>query len=335
MGYVLGADGGGTKTDIFIFHTDGTLVASARGGAANHEVYPGGFSEMTPVFDALCERALRAAGLRAQDVCASVFGLAGLDIPSQKTRMEAHLISRGFHAPFVINDAFLGIKAMCPNGAGVGFVNGTGNSFGGIDLEGNWLQVGGTGLAVGDLSGARGMAEAVLQAVYGAFYCMQPATAMADKFLRLVGAKDESELVERIYQRYFFGDIQPKEIIAILYDSAEEGDAAALALLDTLAERLARSLGGLIGRLSFGDTVDIVLIGSANLKGKAHLLTQRVRERTQALTGKACRMLPLALPPAVGAVLWAIEQVDGAVGPQVRARVLAALSEPDGEPAAR
>ena len=327
MAYVLGVDGGGTKTDVFLFRTDGKLVASAHGGAANHEAYPGGFEEMTPVFDALCDQALCAAGVRAQDVRASVFGLAGIDIPSQKARMERHLCARGFDAPFVINDAFLGIKAMCPDGVGVGFVNGTGNSFGGIDRQGNWLQVGGTGLAVGDLSGARGMADAVLKAVYGSFYCMQPATIMADKLLRLIGAKDEGELVERIYQRYFFGDIQPKEIIAILYDAAQEGDAAALALLDTLAERLARSLGGLIGRLSFADTVDIVLIGSANLKGKAYLLTQRVLERTQALTGKACRMRPLDLPPAAGAVLWALERADGPVSGPVRERVLASLAQ--------
>ncbi len=328
MGYVLGLDGGGTKTDLLLFTTDGRLMAHVRGGSTNHEHFRGGFEEMFPVLDGMIHRALQQAGIAMGDIAAGVFGMAGIDIPSQKERMERHLKEMGLTQVLAVNDAFLGIKAGCEKGYGVCCVHGTGNAFAGIDPNGRWLQVGGTGFCIGDLPGAGGMAREILYAIYGQFYAMMPPTSMSEKLFQRLGITDPGQLVEALYAQYYTGKLQPKDVIEILYQSVEEGDPAAAEVLDRIADRLARSLAGCIANLDFGQEVDIVLIGSANLKGKAHLLTERYRQMTQRYTGKRCRTIPLHLPPAAGAVLWALEKVHGAVSPELRNRVIAELTNP-------
>lgn len=310
--YLLGLDGGGTKTDMFIFTADGELVSHARGGATNHEAYEGGFDEMIPVFDALLDDALGKAGLSVGDISASAFGMAGIDVPSQKTRMDKYLESKGFSNFRVANDSFLGVKAACRNGVGVSFVNGTGNSVGGIDRHGNWLQVGGTGENFGDVGGAGGMTGRIIFAVYSMYYRCGKKTSMADKFFRLLGIDSPERFTEAIYDKLYTNVITNKDVHnEVFYPAVAENDEVALDVLRGISCQFGESLAGCINNLDFEDTVDIVCVGSATVYARSPLLLEYCRERTEALCGKKVNLFPLDVPPAAGAILWAVEIADG------------------------
>ena len=329
MEYILGLDGGGTKTDCYIFTGDGRLVAHVNGGATNHEQYEGGFDEMTPVFDRIVGDALAQASIRPEDLAASVFGMAGIDVPSQKTRMEDYLAAHGLKNSLVVNDSFLGIKAGCPKGYGISFVNGTGNSVGGVDKKGNQLQVGGTGEYFGDLNGASGMSGAVVCAVYSMFYRCGPATSMAEKFFRLLGIDAPEQFTEAIYEAVFTGKVSHKDIHnEVLYVAANEGDTVALDLLRAFGSQFALSIGGCINHLCFDDCVDVVLIGSASLKARSPVMLDTCREKTEALTGKKINMIPLENPPAAGALIWAAQLAFGdARAEKLREQIIAATKK--------
>lgn len=313
MKYVMGLDGGGTKTDCYILDENGALAAFFSGGATNHEKYDGGFDEMTVEFDRIVDGALKKLDLRPSDLEASVFGMAGIDVPSQKTRMEDYLAKRGFGKCLVVNDSFLGIKAGCPSGYGISFVNGTGNSVGGVDAAGNQLQVGGTGTPFGDLDGATGMSFAVICAVYSMFYRCGPATSMAEKFFRLLGIDDPAKFTEAVYDQVFTEQITNKDIHNdVLYDAVDEGDPVAMELLRSFGRQFGQSIAGCINNLHFGETVDVALIGSATLKARSPLMMESCRETVEALTGKKINLYPLKNPPAVGALVWAAELAFGA-----------------------
>ena len=325
MEYILGLDGGGTKTDCYIFTRDGELAAYANGGATNHEKYDGGFDEMTPVFDEIVGGALSQLSIRPADLAASVYGMAGIDVPSQKTRMENYLAAKGFKNAIVVNDSFLGIKAGCPKGYGISFVNGTGNSVGGVDKDGKQLQVGGTGEYFGDLNGASGMSGAVVCAVYSMFYRCGPATSMAEKFFRLLGISAPEQFTEAIYDAVFTEKVSHKDIHnEVLYVAANEGDAVALDLLRAFGTQFAQSIGGCINNLRFDDCVDVVLIGSASLKARSPVMLDTCREKTEALTGKKINMIPLQNPPAAGALIWAAQLAFGdAQTDKIRDKIIA------------
>lgn len=312
MKYILGLDGGGTKTDCLILAEDGSLAAYASGGATNHEQYDGGFQEMTVTFQQIVGEALHQADLTPKELSASVFGMAGIDVPSQQQRMTAFLTSAGFQNPIVVNDSFLGIKAGCPKGYGISFVNGTGNSVGGIDKTGKCLQVGGTGEAFGDLNGAGGMTNAVICAVYSMFYRCGPETSMAASFFHLLGIEQPEQFTEAVYEQVYTERVTNREIHSqVLYAAANEGDSVALQLLRSFGCQFAASIAGCINHLQFDDSVDVVLIGSASLKAQSPVMLETCRTETESLTGKQIHLIPLTNPPAAGALIWASQLAFG------------------------
>ncbi|MBR4941010.1 MAG: hypothetical protein IKZ19_03320 [Clostridia bacterium] len=326
--YVLGVDGGGTKTDAYIFDLEGNMISKATGGATNHESYEGGFEEMKPVFAQIVSDALSAAGITAGDLLGTVCGLSGIDVPYQKTRMDAYMDELGFSNYRIINDSFLGVKAACPRGYGISFVNGTGNSVGGIDKNGRWLQVGGTGLDFGDLNGATGMTGKVICAVSSQFYRCGKATSMSEKFFKLLGIDDPAYFAEAVYDKVYTEVISNKDIHnLVLYPAVNEGDEVAVELLKSIANQFALGIAGCINNLEFDDEVDVVLIGSASLKAKSPLLIETLKSDVSALSGKKINTIPLAVPPACGAVLWAMELGGAEITADLRAKVVEEISK--------
>src|SRR5947207_6544871 len=80
MRYVLGFDGGGTKTDCVLMDETGAILARARSGASN----PTTFGEDTSLASLTqgASDALRAAGKSEQDVAYLVAGISGAGGPA-------------------------------------------------------------------------------------------------------------------------------------------------------------------------------------------------------------------------------------------------------------
>ena len=101
--YILGVDGGNTKTDYFLFDNDGTFVDFHRAGTCSHEglkdSFEGSYRVMKEVFDMFLSR----NNLVPSDIKASVFGLAGVDTPYQKMRIEEVVSRLGFSNFKVVN----------------------------------------------------------------------------------------------------------------------------------------------------------------------------------------------------------------------------------------
>jgi len=76
--------------------------------------------------------------------------LAGVDTKKQQKELSKIISETGIRNFKVFNDAFLGIKAGSDKGYGICSINGTGTCCVGIDKNGEWLQVGGTGWTFGD-----------------------------------------------------------------------------------------------------------------------------------------------------------------------------------------
>ena len=81
MRYYLGADLGATKTHTLIVDETGRALGFGESGPGNHESvgYDGMFQSMKNGM----EQALRAAGLKKEDITGAGFGVAGYDWPSE------------------------------------------------------------------------------------------------------------------------------------------------------------------------------------------------------------------------------------------------------------
>lgn len=327
--YVIGVDGGNSKTDYFLFDRDGGYVDHWHTGTCSHEQFAEGFAgadrEMTVKIAGLLKR----NGLSATDVEAAAFGLAGADLPSQKEELCRIVERIGLRNYALDNDSFLGIKAGCAGGAGVCSINGSGTVTGGISPSGRRLQIGGIGSELtGDEAGGFYLGRRVVRAVYDALYRMGPKTEMADPVMELLGVPSPDRFMEHAAERTFRRTLPNTELMRILFRAADREDEAAAAIVRHTARQLALSTAGCIRGLDFGGEVDIVLAGSVWLKAESPLLFDRYRDEVAGLTDRDCRYLRLEVPPATGGVLWALELAWGRpVDEETRVRVIGSVKE--------
>jgi len=324
-GYVLGVDGGNTKTDYFLFDVTGNYVGSLRDGTCSHEAV--GYESAESLLNARIRQLLTMHGLKMSDVRAGAFGLAGIDNHYQHSRFTEIIGRMGIPDFAVDNDSFLGIFAGTSQGHGVCSINGTGTVAGGIDPSGGRLQVGGIGYLVGDDAGGSYIAHSGVRAVYDSFFRCGEKTIMTEPIFKIMGITDPSELM------YGIGNMEAElgkaEVTRIVFAAAGMDDGPALMILDESARQLAKTGAGCARNLDFGKDIEVVLAGSVWVKAESPVLFNRYRKYMEDfLPGKNLSFNLLREPPATGAVLWALSLCGSdCFRGEIRKKVVRAVNE--------
>lgn len=305
--YVIGVDGGNTKTDYFLFDTEGNFIDGLRAGTCSHEAigdsYPGSRREMTKQINELLIR----NNLTINDISAGAFGLAGVDVPVQKANLEEIVSSIGFKNFIVVNDGFLGIKAGSPNGVGVCSINGTGTVSVGIDSNNNWMQVGGIGYVSGDEAGGNFFVRSIMKAAYDQDYRFGKETLLHDDVYEMLGLTDRSEYINKIVNMLEGKPLNKTELIKCLFKRANQGDEVAIKILADAGTNMALSIAGCINAIEIKGTVNVVLAGSVWVHATCPVMKDTFENKVRELTKQECDFIVLNAPPATGAVIWAIE----------------------------
>jgi len=313
MRYVLGVDGGATKTDYMVFSADGDLVRHVRHGTISHEHFPEAFDKTRVLLREHIAEALD--GLAEPKDVAAVFGLAGLDLPCQGEKLEKIISDTGFMRFIASNDGVLGIKAGTPNGHGICSINGTATVAVGIDPKGTFRQVSGVAPFSGIEGGGTALAQKTAAAVYGELFRFGPHTAMTRLILELFEVNDKHKYQETFLRR-IQNDIKYLHVLTILLECAMEGDSVAVDILETAGREMAKSAAGCARELDFnGAAVNVVLAGSMWIKPKTPLMSDAFKREFNRCLNCEANYISLEMPPAGGAVLWAME-VDSGVFPQ-------------------
>jgi N-acetylglucosamine kinase-like BadF-type ATPase len=321
MDYVLGVDGGNTKTIALVANCDGVIAGSGRGGCS--DIHGAGSPEAALVqLDAAVSGALQSAGVEPGQLAAAAFSLAGADWPEDFALLRAALGQRGFARNLeIVNDGLGGLRAGSPDGCGVAVVCGTGvatsaRAPGGRVWWSSYWQ---------EPQGALELGEKTLRAVYRAELGLDPPTALTGRVLAHFGVETVEEVLHRMTARQ-----RPRAYIdrlaPALLDEAAGGDAVARAIVQAHGAALgdyaliaARKVG-----LDSGP-FHLVLSGGV-LRHPTHLLRDALVERVRAAV-PGVRPISSRLEPAAGAVLLALDAAGRAVDPPLLERLSASLPE--------
>src|ERR1700761_6145876 len=132
--YVLGFDGGGTKTDCLLMSSDGTVVERATAGPSNplRAGYAKAWVTMSDAADLVLER----AKLKSPDIRAICAGIGGAGRDSVARRMSTFLEKSFPNAAVqVTTDLAITLAAGVGDGEGVILVVGTGSAGLGADAD--------------------------------------------------------------------------------------------------------------------------------------------------------------------------------------------------------
>ncbi len=302
--YFLGVDAGGTKTHALIADRAGQALGLGRGGPGNWEGV--GLDGLTEALQEAVRQALRAAGVKIEQISGAGMGLAGYDWPSQKRMVLGAIAPLGLQCPLeIVNDATLGIFAGTSEGWGVSVVSGTGcNCRGwGKDLHHEGRMVGGASHWSGEAAGGYDILLRAMQAVTFEWNKRGPATALSRAFLEKTGAKNLDELIEGMYVGVY--DFDPAYVM-LVFEVAAQGDPEALDVMRWAGEQLGQMACGVIRQLNLeNEQVEVVQIGS--LYDGHPLMTEAMRATIQQVAPRA-RLVRLTAPPVVGGVILGMQQ---------------------------
>ncbi len=321
--YILGVDGGGTKTHYALFDIKGNMVEFLESGPVNHEVLEEGFEGSKRELHTSISKILKKAGKKQDDIGYAVFGLAGADISTQKKELKRIVLETGITRIKVVNDAFLTIKAGSRFRYGIGCINGTGTCCVGIGTNGGTIQVGGTGYFFGDEAGSSHIGNMVIRKVYDSVFRCGTETMMTDMLLDELEIDSVYELVDAVYAKVYTDKINVNEFNRICFKAANQGDKVAIYLLKHIGKEMALSILGAINNLCFSgtDEIDVVLAGSVNVNGENPNLLNTLQDVVKEKSDKRIIFNILKEPPVLGAVLWALEEVIGDIPFQLKQKI--------------
>lgn len=328
MSYVLGVDGGNTKTIALLAQLDGTIVGSGRGGcgdiyAAGSPHYGSGCADvaLSAVDDAI-EAAFAHVGARPHDLLSGAFSMAGADWPEDYAYIHAAVSERGLgRTVTVVNDAIGALRAGSPDGAGVAVACGTGIGTGARGPDGRTWHTS----SWQEANGAHEFGRRTLRVVYRAELGLDPATSLTRRVLDLFGQRSVEEVLHLLTARgRHHQPVGVDRLAPILLDEAANGDP--------VARRIVEEQGAVLGDYALaaarrvgieGTPFPLVLTGGV-FRHPAPELAEAVIRRVRSAS-PAVRPIRSRFEPVVGALIIALETAGLPVGDDVLDRVAATM----------
>ncbi|RPI86665.1 MAG: BadF/BadG/BcrA/BcrD type ATPase [Chloroflexi bacterium] len=305
MAYLIGVDGGGSKTTALIASIDGNVLGRGIGGSSNYHAV--GIEAACKALDQALENAFSSANLSpdATMVKAACFGLAGVDRPGDQAPLQAWAENRwpGMPAIFV-SDARLVLEAGTPLGWGIGVICGTGSIVFGRNMDGQTARAGGWGYLLGDEGSGYDIGLTALRSVVRAADGRGPKTSLTQTILSHWGLGAVNDLVSYVY-RSAVTKTEIAALAALVEDAAMRGDGVSQGILNSAGHELALAAQVVIHRLKLPQPVPCALVGGIFLNGKL------VLDQFFASIGKLGLVLsPVqqVAEPALGAVRLAKER---------------------------
>jgi len=261
MEYILGVDGGGTKTVALLGDRNGNVLARGVSGPSNANAIG---------FEAACialESAISMARTNYPGhVSALCLGLAGVGRKEDIDRFHnwaVHKLPKTFVK--VVSDAEILLMAGAPSGPALALVCGTGSIVYGRTVTGELIRAGGWGYLFGDEGSGYSMGIAALRAIMQAYDGRGSETLLSELVLERYGLHTPPELVSTVYRTEF-----PPSIVATLSElveqAAEQNDSVAIAILEESSLELARTIAAVYSRLGTS-TVPLVITGGTIFHG--------------------------------------------------------------------
>lgn len=301
--FVLGADGGGTKTLGILADAAGRELARFQVGPGNPNVVgvDGAAANLLDLVAGCCER----AKVHPHALGAVVFGLAGVGSAAVRDGLTESLrvggASRGWEqiTCSIETDARVALEGAFGGEAGVVMIAGTGSNVIGKSPDGSVTSVGGWGRMLGDEGSGFAIGSEALRAVTRDIDRRGEAQMLRAVFAERFGWTTRSAIIAAVYQEKF--DLA--SLAPFVLDAAGKGDPTARTILTSAAAQIVDQLAAMVDRMGSPPSVGVVFIGG--LIDHETVYSRIVSETILARIPNA-RIHPAQFPPVRGAVIMAL-----------------------------
>ena len=314
--YILGVDGGGTRTRAAIVTENGRFCGLGVAGPSNYDDV--GVAQAQANIAAAIAQAREKAGLAPRPFAAAFLGMAG--VVSDADRHIIRQIARSLNlAPAervgVHHDIHIALAGGLMGEPGIALIAGTGSSCYGRNAGGQEWRAGGWGHLLADEGSGYWLGLSAMRCAVNAHDGRGQPTALLETIVNALELTHINDIMHRLYSR----GMSRAEIAALapqVIETAQNGDQVANNLLDQAARDLAQCVVAVARRLDMTAACNLILIG-----GLMEIEEEVVRPLTALLREQlpACHIRQPILPPVLGACLLGLTSLKQTIPPSTAA----------------
>lgn len=303
-GYVIGVDGGGTKTNFVLMDFSGNIIANAKGDSTNYQVVGGKKlrEELLKGFDLL----LKQINMPATKIDQIFLGLAGAGRESDRKEILGLFHDTQFHKKITVDsDAMVALAGAFGTGPGIIIIAGTGAICFGKNSRGKVVRSGGWGYLLGDEGSGYFIGREAIIAALKDFDGRGEKTSLKERITVHFRLSSIDQIIPQIYQnridRVAIADLAP-----IVFEEASHGDPVASEIIRRSAKELGLLAKAVAQRLNFeGEEINVALIGS--IFKQREMLIHEISKELYEISWNVEISDPM-FAPEYGAALLAIEK---------------------------
>ena len=303
MKYLIGIDGGDTRSRLLAVSLDGKIVGTAKGKSTSVESNP--ISVVKQNLMQLLRSFTLEHKLSLTDCAALCFGTAGMDTQASKRKLEQMLASLDLQCPSsVVNDAEIALYANTHGGPGIVLLSGTGSICYGSNKSGEVFRVGGFGYILGDEGSSYWAVRKGISAALRAHDTSGPPTRLLNDFCKALNMQEITEIIDFVYQK---NKSDLGKLSYVVTNAHQCGDAQASAIMEEALDALFHYVKTIVERLNMWEDDFPLLLGGGFLLANEWLLsriTQRVQEYLPAVSVK-----PMSVIAEWGAIYHAAKLI--------------------------
>jgi glucosamine kinase len=271
--YLLGVDGGATKTLAAVLDLQSGTLHLGQSGPSNEDAV--GAKAAVEALLAAADQALEGAGVDSSWLCVGVLAIAGTDTAS----IAGHLREARGETWLVVNDVVGAWATATGLAPGVAAIAGTGSNVFGVGASGRGWRTGGWGHLLGDEGSGYWLGiESIRAALHD-----RDASGPPTRLSRAACEHFEVDAVEQLTSLVYSKPLSKGEIAAFAIETAklaEQGDEVATGLFERGAVALGGQIASVIAQAGLTGSFPVGLIGSAYRAGEIFTapLARRVHE---------------------------------------------------------
>jgi len=301
MSFLIGIDGGGTKTHAILTNLRGEKLFECFAGPSNFLLL--GTQKTAETILELIDTCKNYLNISYSEISAVLLGTTGAG-----RRTDAEVLEKDFHSYLqtkniplktfrVESDARIALEGAFSGNPGSILVAGTGSIMFGKDKSGTIHRVGGFGRFIGDEGSGYAIGKKALASIAKSFDGRSEKTLLADLVADKLGITSSEKLITEVYKNNF--DIA--SVTPFVLQAAEKGDETSLTIIESETDELLWHIKAMQAKIN-EEVLPVAFIGGilsgANIYSE--LFTKKIK--THILN---CVVTAPEYPPEYGAIIMA------------------------------
>jgi N-acetylglucosamine kinase-like BadF-type ATPase len=236
--YLIGLDGGGTKTKCVVTDFRFTPLYECQGGPSNFLII--GTEKASENILSLIVDSIKHLKIKPEEISSIFIGTTGAGRESDASKLKNDFINYALQKGYIFNsfnvdsDARIALEGAFSGKSGALLIAGTGSVIFGKDKNNIIHRVGGFGRLIGDEGSGNSIGRMGLNQVARSFDGRGESTILTEILKRDFGIYDSSQLIIKVYRNNFdIASFAPKVI-----EAAQEGDSVSEKIIEEESDEL-------------------------------------------------------------------------------------------------